>query len=168
MINSLDNRITGKTIAEQVHSAINLGYEAASIVEAFKNDYQNDNQPNDSVFNRADRKEYRAIAHHSPTPKRPTLFDKKASELTQEDIANLPGIRQDYENKKAESIASKTRYYTECQILEIIFEMNLALEHDVFDSRQRGLLYQIAYDKGHAYGYSEVARHYADLVPLVK
>jgi len=41
-------------------------------------------------------------------------------------------------------------------------------EHGTAENPKAALLYQKAWDLGHAYGFSEVASHYADLVDLIQ
>lgn len=71
--------------------------------------------------------------------------------------------------KVPDSIPYGTHEYIELAYkLEEEFQNDLASEFGVIGNPKVNMLYWIAYDKGHAYGHTEVWSHYQSLVDLIK
>jgi len=63
---------------------------------------------------------------------------------------------------------ARQAYGVEESRLEQEFKNDLFEYHGVTDNPKAGKCYGIAYDYGHAYGYSEIASHFDTLVDLIK
>ena len=64
--------------------------------------------------------------------------------------------------------AARDAYNTDTQRLLNEFQADLAKEYGVTGNPKEPLLFSKAWELGHAYGVSEVASHYDDLVCLIK
>lgn len=59
-------------------------------------------------------------------------------------------------------------YHLDQMRLNGLFRHDLEVEHNVVDNPKKEKLFEIAWEQGHSYGFSEVAIHYETLVELVK
>jgi len=89
--------------------------------------------------------------------------------------ASLTEVRKQYPDALIESHLDKEAYNEEVKVYnsakaekENEFIKDLFEEFGVTDNPKKGLCYSIAYDMGHAYGFSEVYSKFSDLVELIK
>ena len=73
-----------------------------------------------------------------------------------------------YENKLEYREVSRGEYRAEDARLKALFKADLEREEGVEDNPKRDLLFEIAWDEGHADGYSEVWNHYTALAELIR
>jgi hypothetical protein len=79
-------------------------------------------------------------------------------------IAEAERLRVAHKERKA---AQKLAHRQEDGRLDAIFEADLAEEHGLTNHPKRGRLYSIAYERGHAYGRSDVVSVYEELAELL-
>ena len=63
--------------------------------------------------------------------------------------------------------AHRKDYDAECAKLEQEFQDDLFAEFNVTDNPKRFKCFELAWDKGHAYGHSEVYSYFSDFVELI-
>jgi hypothetical protein len=61
----------------------------------------------------------------------------------------------------------RQQFFKECALLEELFRQDLAEEFGVETNPKTDLLFQIAYESGHPYGYNEIYLIYAEMVRLI-
>jgi hypothetical protein len=104
-----------------------------------------------------------------------TYVYSKGEILWQGTGASLIEVRKQYPNAVIESHLDKEAYNEEVKVYnsakakrESEFVKDLFEEFDVTDNPKKELCYAIAYDMGHAHGFSEVYSMFSDLVELIK
>lgn len=75
--------------------------------------------------------------------------------------------KKDFENKD-DYIAARHRYSEETRRLEAQFKADLLAYHEVVDHPKADLCFNLAWEHGHASGYSEVANYFSEFVELIK
>lgn len=76
-------------------------------------------------------------------------------------IQELKQIIEDYKNQEIE-------YYKEENRLYNLWKDDLYVEYEVADNPKAEQAFQLAWDYGHAHGYSEVEIYFSDFVGLIK
>ncbi len=81
--------------------------------------------------------------------------------------------RGDYNSKLPYERSSKNKevhdaYREDNHRLYLQFKYDLEAEYGVEDNPKKDKLFEIAWEQGHSYGFTEVALHYAQLVELIK
>jgi hypothetical protein len=104
-----------------------------------------------------------------------TYVYSKGEILWQGRGANLFEVRKQYPDALIESHLDKEAYREEVKAYnsaksekENEFIEDLFEEFGVTDNPKKGLCFSIAYDMGHAYGFSEIYDKFSDIVELIK
>ena len=99
----------------------------------------------------------------------------KGEVLLQSVGASLTEVRKLYPDALIETHFDKDAYNEEAKVYRTAlgkkvgeFIQDLFEEFGVTDNPKKELCYSIAYDMGHAYGFSEVYSEFSDLVELIK
>ena len=99
----------------------------------------------------------------------------KGKILWQSTGASLTEVRKLYPDSRIETHFDRSAYSEEVKVYhtalakkEDEFIKDLFDEFGVTDNPKKGLCYSIAYEKGHAYGYSEIYNEFSDIVELIK
>jgi hypothetical protein len=122
----------------------------------------------DSVYAKASANGYKNTDPLPERPKIPDLLRKAPRDLTTAEVETLPGVHAAHIAVVADYNEAYAAWKAKDAELGAAFEPELAAEHGVTDNPKRALLYDIAWDQGHAYGHTEVAIHYQQLAELIK
>ena len=109
---------------------------------------------------------YDPPADHPREPFKPAVLKKAAGNLTEAELASLPGVRADYTALKArhaEQVAAFNRIHHE-RLNQ--FRADLLAEHGVPDGPFGREMYDLAYARGHAGGFDETVTAFEELLPL--
>lgn len=98
-------------------------------------------------------------------PKAPEILKKSAGLLTEQEIASLPKVKEDYAASIEQTKGYRESYYKEEKRLSELFYNEL---HEFFkvppDHEFIKAIWSEAWDKGHYNGYYEVALHFDNLI----
>lgn len=111
---------------------------------------------------------YRNAGEYPTMVKEPYVLRKKASDLTVQEITDLPMVQAKYKDDKAAYAAARNALGKKIGELEDEFKADLFAYHEVSDNPKAGLAFSIAWDRGHSSGYQEVAGYFDELVELIK
>ena len=121
----------------------------------------------DDIFVRIERGDYRCKLPYPDKPKKHGIFNKRAGDLSNTELRELPIHRQAYDNALAEYDKAKKAYYAEDGRLQDKFIRDLAEYHGIpADDPFFQAMWGIAYQQGHSGGYSEIANEFLELMPL--
>lgn len=121
-----------------------------------------------SVYDKIQNGDYMTKIEPNPRPPIPLLLRKRASELTEDEIATLAVVKAKY---VAAEEAHKSNYQeriADGNRLIAQFQHDLEEEAGMLDHPKAALLYSKAYEDGHASGFAEIHHVYYNLLELVK
>ena len=120
-----------------------------------------------SLYDRIYAGDFNPKSAYPDKPKVPEILKKKAHDLTDAELASIPRLRNEYEAACAEAVDLREKYNSEVSHLHSDFYKALCEEYGVNpdDPFVKGMM-SLAWDKGHANGYSEVASIFDDFIPL--
>ena len=98
---------------------------------------------------------------------RPVVLNRKAADLTADEIVTLAQVKADYEAAQDAHVAARTAYNADRGRLEIQFRADVEAENGMTGHPKAALLWNKAWANGHSAGLSDVLTHYEDLVELV-
>jgi flagellar biosynthesis/type III secretory pathway protein FliH len=100
--------------------------------------------------------------------KKPAILSRRVDELTDEEIAELPTIRAEYQKAQAEARKGLDAYHEEQNRLYTQFREDIAEFYKMTDHPKKDKVFAKAWEDGHSSGFEEVHNHYAELVQLVR
>lgn len=106
--------------------------------------------------------EYEPKGEYPERPRKPEVLSKRAGDLTPEEFASLATVKTDYENALRECEESRHRYTLSRAEGADQFRIDLLEHFGIPDDDLAGELYDLAYDRGHANGFSEIASCFSD------
>ena len=123
---------------------------------------------NRSVRQKLNDGHYKNKLEYPRDPKAPAVFRKSASELTDDEIANLKTVRKEYDDAVVAARQARIDYNREDNRLIELLQRDLEVEHGLTNNPKRGKLWSKAWDHGHSSGLSEVVCWYEDLAELIE
>lgn len=110
---------------------------------------------------------YENTLPYPENPKRPAVLNKRASELTVDEIATLISVTNEYNEAVENARVARREYGKETARLENKFRDDLEAETRMVGHPKAGLLFSKAWEMGHSSGLMEVYNFYTDLIELV-
>lgn len=110
-----------------------------------------------TLYDRIQDKEFDAKSDYPARVSKPALLCKKVSELTDEELLTIPRLRQEYEQAEQERRTARDKHLQEQRELDDQF-YQAALEECGMDPNLpiTGMLWSLAWDRGHSSGRNEV------------
>lgn len=121
-----------------------------------------------SVFDKIQEGHYEPKMDYPSQPKRPAILSKTAGDLTVAESRSLPQVKLDYEEERAAYEQAMREYQEHKAALKAQFRADLQAENDIPEDHSKAdRLWEMAWDRGHSCGWTEVLNAYEELVELV-
>lgn len=120
-----------------------------------------------SVYEAVNAGEYKPTMPLPARVEKPAILRKRVDELSHDDMMEAVRAKAKYEADVASYTTAMEAYRKESGELEIKFQRDLEVENGVSGHPRAGLLYQLAYDRGHSSGMGEVALYYSEMADLI-
>lgn len=99
----------------------------------------------------------------------PALLRKKVSDLTADELAVAPKVKEDYEKTISAHKQSQREYSRERDRIHDEFKSDLCQEYYIDPKSKLGNeLFKLAWERGHSAGYNEVVSEFESLMPIVE
>lgn len=99
---------------------------------------------------------------------KPQMLSKRADELTDLEVINLTRVKKEYEAAVAERKANAKARSADSVRLSDLFRLDVEVENGTRGHPKADKLWNMAYERGHSGGFSEILSEYEDIVGLVK
>lgn len=111
---------------------------------------------------------YKGSMSYPKAAEKPAIFFRRVDELTDEEAEDLGRIWKNHKKVEANVLAAREAYREEQRRLRDEFEADIAAYYAMSDHPKKDLLFNKAWEDGHANGYQSVTICYAKLLELVK
>jgi hypothetical protein len=120
-----------------------------------------------SVYDAAAAGEYDNTVPYPKRVEKPAILLKRFGELFGDDLSEAIRAMGQYETDLATQGEARIAYNLEERRLHLKLQSDLEVEHGLSGHPRAALLYQLAYDRGHSAGMSEVALYYSEMAELI-